>query len=77
MSRRVAGVGIVKIKMFDGIVMTLTDVRHVPDLKKNLVSLGTLDSQGYRYSAEGGVMRVSKGASVVIKGELHNGLYFL
>ena len=77
MSCRVAGVGTVKIKMFDGRVTTLTDVRHVPDLKKSLVSLGTLDLQGYKYYAEGGVLRASKGASMVIKGELHNGLYFL
>ena len=77
MSCRVTGVGTVKTKMFNGRVTTLTDVKHVPDLKKSLVSLGTLDSQGYRYSAEGGVLRASKGASMVIKGELHNGLYFL
>lgn len=36
----------------------------IPDLKKSLVSLGTLNSQGYRYFAEGGVLRVSKGAYV-------------
>jgi hypothetical protein len=28
------GIGRIKIKMFDGIVRTLTDVRHVPDLKR-------------------------------------------
>ncbi|KAI9194535.1 hypothetical protein LWI28_006901 [Acer negundo] len=34
----------IKIKMFDGIVKTLSSVRHVPALKKNLISLGTLDT---------------------------------
>ena len=77
MSCRVTSVGTVKIKMFDDRVTTLTDVRRVPDLKKNLVSLGTLDSQCYRYFAEGGVVRASKGAFMVIKGDLHNGFYFL
>ena len=77
MSCRVDGVETVKIKMFNGRVTTLTDVRHVPDLKKSLVSLGTLNSQGYRYSVEGRVLRASKGASMVIRGELYNGLYFL
>ncbi|KAL0285221.1 UNVERIFIED_CONTAM: Retrovirus-related Pol polyprotein from transposon TNT 1-94 [Sesamum angustifolium] len=33
-------VGEVRIKMYDGIVRTLYDVRHIPDLKKNLISLG-------------------------------------
>jgi hypothetical protein len=61
-----SGVGTVKIKMFDGIVRTLTDVRHVPDLKKNLISLGTLDAAGCKFTTVGGVMRVSKGAMVVM-----------
>ena len=34
------------MKMFDGMVRTLTDVRYVPDLKKNLISLGTFDKSG-------------------------------
>ena len=40
---KVVGAGSVKMKMFDGMVRTLTDVRYVPSLKKNLISLGTLD----------------------------------
>ena len=41
---KVVGISIIRIKMHDGIVRTLTNVRHVPKLKKNLVSLRTLDS---------------------------------
>lgn len=33
-SCKVVDFGTVKIKMFDGIVRALTDVRHVPDLRK-------------------------------------------
>ena len=36
----VDGFGRVKMRMFDGMVRTLTDVRHVPCLKRNLISLG-------------------------------------
>ncbi|TXG53494.1 hypothetical protein EZV62_022663 [Acer yangbiense] len=57
MSCKVVGIDTVRIKMFDGIIRTLFDVRHVLDLKKNLISLGTIDSQGYKYSSECGVMR--------------------
>ncbi|GKF22988.1 retrovirus-related pol polyprotein from transposon TNT 1-94, partial [Tanacetum coccineum] len=53
--------------MHDGVVRTLTDVRHVPDLKKNLISLGVFDSKGFKYTSENGVLRVSKGALVVMK----------
>lgn len=44
--------GTVRIKMYDGVVRTL-EVRHVPELRKNLISLSLLDSHGYRYSGEG------------------------
>ena len=63
--------------MYDGIVRTLSDVRHVPDLKKNLLSLGIFNSQGYKYADKGGVLRISKGALVFIKGKMVNGLYML
>ena len=66
-----------RIKMYDGIVRTMTDVRHMPDLAKNLLSLSTFDSQGYSYSGGGGVLRIGKGALIFIKGILVNGLYLL
>ena len=59
MPYKIIGIGSIKIRMHDGIVRTLSNVRHVSDLKKNLISLGTLDSNGYKFSAEGGVLRVS------------------
>ena len=61
------GIGSIKIRMHDSIVRTLSNVRDVPDLKKNLISLGTLDSNGYKFSAEGGVLRVSKGSLIVME----------
>jgi len=71
------GIRSIKIRMHDGIVRTLSNVRHVPDLKKNLISLGILDSNGYKFSAEGGVMRVSKDSLVVMKGKKADTLYIL
>ncbi|KAK3025295.1 hypothetical protein RJ639_044097 [Escallonia herrerae] len=64
---KVVGIGSIQIRMHDGIVRTLTDVRHVPEVRKNLISLGTLDSNGCSYRAAGGVMRIVKGALVVMK----------
>lgn len=77
-SCKVAGIGSIQIKMFDGIVRTLTDVRHIPDLKRNLISLSTLDGKGYKYSGEGGVLNVSKGSLVVTKADIKSAnLYHL
>ena len=63
--------------MYDHIVKTLSDVRHVPDLKKNLISLGVLDSNGYKFTGQNGVLKVSKGALVVMKAEKVGNLYRL
>ncbi|KAG8478970.1 hypothetical protein CXB51_028852 [Gossypium anomalum] len=68
-SCKIAGVGTIKVKMFDGVVRTLSDVRYVPELKRNLISLSTLDSKGYRYTAESGVLKIFKGSLVVMKGQ--------
>ncbi|KAG8485563.1 hypothetical protein CXB51_018918 [Gossypium anomalum] len=68
-SCKITGVGTIKVKMFDGVVRTLSDVQHVPELKRNLISLSTLDSKGYRYTAESGVLKISKGSLVVMKGQ--------
>ncbi|KAG8477231.1 hypothetical protein CXB51_031078 [Gossypium anomalum] len=68
-SCKIAGVGTIKVKMFDGVVRPLSDVRHVPELKRNLISLSTLNSKGYRYTAESGVLKIFKGSLVVMKGQ--------
>ena len=66
-----------RIKTYDSVVRTLSNVRHVPNLKKNLLTLGIFNSQGYKYNDEGGVLTISKGALVFVKGKMVNGLYTL
>jgi hypothetical protein len=74
----IVGIGSIQIKVYDGIVRTLTDVRHIPDMSKNLISLSTLDAKGYKYSGGDGVLKVSKGSLIVMKGELKSlNLYHL
>ena len=68
-SCKITGVGTVRIKMFDGILRMLRDVKHVPNLKRNFILLSTLDSKGYKYIGEGGTLKVNKGALVVMKGQ--------
>ena len=71
------GIGIVHLKMHDGTIRRLTDVRYVLDLKKNLVSLGVLGSNGYKVTIENGVMKVVQGAFLAMKGTLKKNMYFL
>ncbi|KAH9789507.1 Integrase catalytic domain-containing protein [Citrus sinensis] len=65
----IAGIGTIKIKMFDGTIHTIGEVRHVNGLKKNLLSLGQMDSHGYKTHVENGIMKIVKGALVLMKAE--------
>ena len=49
------GMSTIKIKIPDEAVRTLGGVRHVPALKKNLISLSTLKSKGCSFNAKDGV----------------------
>ena len=63
-SWKIIGVGTIRIKIFDGIVKTLGDVKHVPYLKRSLISLSTLDLKWYKYTGEGGALKVSTAQSI-------------
>jgi len=39
------GIGTIHIKMFDGVVRDLTEVRYVPQMKKNIISIGAVESK--------------------------------
>ena len=40
---RVKGMGNMSLRLHDGTIWELREVRHVPDLKRNLTSLGLID----------------------------------
>jgi hypothetical protein len=76
-SCKVVGIVIFQIKMFDGSIKILTDVRHVPELRKNLISLGVLDIRGYKSIVQGGVMKFYKGILLVMKEQKVGNLFLL
>lgn len=63
--------------MHDGVERILKEVRFVPEVKRNLISLGTLESCGCTLKSENDVMKVSRGSLVVMKGIRFNSLYVL
>lgn len=73
----IKGIGSVKFQMDDGSFKILASVKYVPGLKRNLISLGTLDKSGFSYKSEGGNLMVCKDSVVKMKGVLKNGLYVL
>ncbi|GFS40804.1 wall associated kinase-like 7 [Actinidia rufa] len=74
---KIQGVRNVKIKMFDGAVRTLGGVVYIPKLRRNLISLSQMDSNGCKYFAGGGAMNITRGGKVLMKGEKCEGLYRL
>lgn len=48
------GIEIGSLKMFDSMVRELTQVRHVLDLKRNLISIGILEQIEYVIKPERG-----------------------
>ncbi|GJV61523.1 retrovirus-related pol polyprotein from transposon TNT 1-94 [Tanacetum coccineum] len=73
----VNGKGNIQVKMHVDIVRTITRVQNVPDLKRNLISLSSLEANGCKYSSEGRVMKIFKGSLVLMKAIQSSGLYVL
>jgi hypothetical protein len=65
------------IKMYDDIIHTLTGVRHILDLTRNIISLGSLEDAGCKFQSDGGVLKVSKGTLTLMKAKKVGTLYFL
>ncbi|GJW38588.1 zinc finger, CCHC-type containing protein [Tanacetum coccineum] len=58
----------VKIQLHDGSSFILEDVRYVPRLRRSLISLGTLEKDGYTVKMQMGRIKVIKGCRVMMIG---------
>ena len=63
--------------MLDGMARKLKDVRCVPQLKRNLISVGALEVLGHGVSIRDGVLKMTGGSMVVLRGVGCNSLYYL
>ena len=61
----VVGLGDVRISLPNWSVWLLEKVRHIPDLMRNLISVGQLDDEGHAILFVGGTLKVTKGARVL------------
>uniref|UniRef100_A0A2C9VMS6 Retrovirus-related Pol polyprotein from transposon TNT 1-94-like beta-barrel domain-containing protein n=1 Tax=Manihot esculenta TaxID=3983 RepID=A0A2C9VMS6_MANES len=74
---KVVGINTIKIRMYDGVIRTLTNIRYVPNMRNNLISLPVLNNLGCKFSSEGGILKVMKGALIVMKANQIGRLYVL
>lgn len=63
--------------MYEGMMRTITDVRHLSELKKNLISLDALNSISCSFMTTRGTLKVTKRAMVVMRGKEKWNLYKL
>ncbi|KAH9753489.1 Integrase catalytic domain-containing protein [Citrus sinensis] len=57
--------------------LELKEVRFVPALKKNLISVGALEAKGYKVTIEDGIMKFTHGVMVILQGVRRHNLYYL
>ena len=57
---------------------TLTGVKHIPSMARNLISLSTLATEGYTYAGEHRILKVLRGSLIYMTGEMNSAkLYVL
>ena len=72
---KIVGIGDVCIQTDVGWSLTLRDVRHVPDLRLNLISGVALDREGYVNYFGNGKWKLTKGSLVAARGKVRSTLY--
>ncbi|KAL3623657.1 hypothetical protein CASFOL_032473 [Castilleja foliolosa] len=73
----IKGTGSIRFKLSSGEERLLTSVCYVPDLRRNLISVGMLDDLGYDIKASQGRIKILKGSLVMLKGIKKNEIYIL
>ena len=71
----VVSMGDVWILLPNGSVWLLEKVRHIPDLRRNLIFVGQLDDERHAILFVGGTWKVTKGARVLARGKKTGTLY--
>ena len=70
----ISGNGDVKIQL-KGSIWKLNNVRHISDLRKNLISIEQLASEGYMMTFTDDKWKISKGIMTIARGNKNGSLY--
>ena len=66
---KIVGIGDVCLETSIGNKLVLKDVRHLPDIRLNLISTGKLDDEGFTNSFGESKWKLTKGSLVVVRGK--------
>ena len=70
------GIGTIQLKNHNGLIQVLTDVRYVPSLKKNVISLQVLESKWLTITLRDGLLKAVTRALIMVKDTRRNNLYY-
>ena len=71
----IAGIGEIPIRLPNDNMITLHQVRHVPDRKRSLVSIDMLVKDGYRTTLNESAWMINRGNLRIGSGHKYNNLY--
>ncbi|CAH9075454.1 unnamed protein product [Cuscuta epithymum] len=72
---KIVGIGDICLKFDTGIELVLHNVKHVPDMRLNLISAGLLDDDGYSNNFGNGIWKLTRGSLIVARGKRCSKLY--
>ncbi|GKB06417.1 hypothetical protein Tco_0834650 [Tanacetum coccineum] len=65
---KIRGNGKVRVQLKDMSSFVLHNVKYIPELKRNLILLGTLEKEGYTVKLQSGKVKVINGSRVILSG---------
>ncbi|GKD25538.1 putative RNA-directed DNA polymerase [Tanacetum coccineum] len=72
---RIASIGDICLKFDTWMELVLHNVKHVPDMRLNIISTGLLDEDGYHNSSGNSLWKVTLGSLIVTRGKKESKLY--
>ena len=67
----------VLVSLSNGSLLNLWNVRHVPKLKRNLISIGQLADEGMKTNFDGDICKIMKDSMVMAHGKKEGTLYVI
>jgi hypothetical protein len=77
MACQVKGIGTITLRVKDNNVLVLEKTRYVPDLQRNLISLGVLDDLNYDIMINAGYIKILRNSHLIVEAPKRHGLYIL
>ncbi|RVW83457.1 Retrovirus-related Pol polyprotein from transposon TNT 1-94 [Vitis vinifera] len=76
-SAKAIGMGDVRLETSNGTMLTLKNVKHIPDIRMNLISTGKLDDEGFYNTFRDSQWKLTRGSMAIAKGNKSSSLYLM